>query len=129
LYYNNRDSFGHALFKWAVRSYGLAFLPLLAKVFVVGTKSLDPEWCLFILVLAATGLCEVLFNDGESSFLRTVLGVAAISCVLYGGEGYAKLSAGEPFPGLWLLWWLLGFLVVVYLLFKLTRLRDDPNIG
>jgi hypothetical protein len=129
LYQRTRDSFGHALFKWAVKSYGLALLPLIAKAWVVGTKDLSPEACLFVLVLAATGICEVLFDDGENGFLRTTLGVTAISCVLYGGEGYARLSAAEPFPGLWLLRGLLWGLVGIYFLYKAIRLRDDPDIG
>jgi hypothetical protein len=115
----DRDSFLNALVKWLATSYGLAILPFLAKL--LGRGPYEAEFCLFLLVLGASGLFEAAFRH-ERLVTRTILAVVGLSAVVYGAFGYADLSGGQPFPPARLLWWGVWVLSASYLAYKVPVL-------
>lgn len=116
------ESFLDALLKWLASTYGLALLPLIAKL-IVTHGPYGAESCLFILVLGASGGFEAAFESGSWG-TRTLLIVTALFSVFYGATGYAELSSGQPFPAAGLLWWTAGVLSVSYLIYKVPLLWE-----
>jgi hypothetical protein len=118
-----RDKFHNSLLKWLATSYGLALLPFLAKL-IVAQGPYQAEFCLFILVLAASGELEAAFHP-SSSASRTLLIVAGIFCIFYGALGYGQISSGQPFEAVGLLWWVVGVLSGAYLIYKVPLLWEN----
>lgn len=113
------DSFPNAVLKWLATSYGLALLPFFAKL--LGKGPYEAEFCLFLLVLGASGLLEAAFHHVRA-VTRTILALVGLSAVVYGAFGYADISGGQPFPPARLLWWGVGILSAAYLAYKLPLL-------
>jgi hypothetical protein len=119
----HRDKFHNSFLKWLVTAYGLALLPFLAKL-IVAQGPYQAEFCLFILVLAASGILEAAFHP-SSSASRTLLIAAGIFCICYGALGYGKLSTSQDFQAVSLLWWVVGVLSAAYLLYKIPLLWKE----
>lgn len=119
---SDRDSFPNALIKWLATSYGLAILPFLAKL--LGKGPYEAEFCLFLLVLGASGLLDAAFTHVRAA-TRTILALVGLSAVVYGAFGYADISGGQPFPPAKLLWWGVGVLSAAYLAYKLPLLWEE----
>jgi hypothetical protein len=117
------DSFLDALLKWMASTYGLALLPLIAKL-IVTHGPYGAESCLFVLVLGASGGFEAAFTTKGSWATRTFLIVTALFSVFYGATGYAELSSGQVFPAIGLLWWAAGVLSLAYLIYKVPLLWE-----
>lgn len=125
-----KGRFYDALCKWLAGSFGLALLPLLARLIVNPSGQLQIEGCLFILVLASTGILEA-FTDPLSSPSRTILLLLGGVSALYGALGYGTLvgaaigNVAPNFKAGWLIWPLLASLSFAYLSYKLPLLRSE----
>lgn len=91
-------TFWNALVQWIGKSFGLALLPFLAKFAVAPSGPHGAEFCIFVMVLGATGLLEAAFAT-QSTLTRTLLVFWGIASVAYGAIGYDQLTISSAFPG------------------------------
>lgn len=120
-----KEGFWDAFFKWGAATYGVALSPLFARLFSGENAPFTSEYCLFVLVLGATGALEAAFVAQGSSLRRSFLIFGGGVAALYGGMGYVKVTAGATLPAGGFLWWFVGGLTVAYLAYKIPVLRDQ----
>lgn len=123
------EAFFNRLAKWAFITIGPPIFPLVYRWLVEQPKSLDIERFLFIAVLAATGLLEVIFGRDPDNLRRTVLIAISLICATYGLAGYGKLADGLPFAGIGVQWEVLTVLVTTFLAYRWRVLRDIASQG
>lgn len=120
------DTFADGFLKWIASSFGLALLPLIAKMIVSPSGTREAEFCLFVLVLGTCGSLDAAFTHGSWA-MRTFLIFGGVFSVLYGAIGYAEFSSSKVFPADGLLPWVAGVLSVLYFLYKVPVLINECN--
>ena len=119
---------------WLGSSYLLAVLPLLARALVGPWTSFEAEGCLFILVLATTGVWEAYLDSKKrhvADAWRNILVALGIISACYGALGYGRLAATTPehykdaFQAGILIWPLVIALSATYLAYKLPLLKGE----
>jgi hypothetical protein len=71
----------------------LGVLPLLAHLIVGGGGSLDPEWCLYIMVLCGTGAVDAMSERGAEGVFHVIVVLLGFLGTAFGALGYAILMS------------------------------------
>lgn len=125
----DKNPFPNAITKWWLSAFVPALLPLVSRA-IYEQSSLSPELCLFIMVLATTGLTEAIYGGEPDTLRRTCFIALCGAAAYYGVTGYGSLVTGQhSFSGLSMMPWFLTALPLAYIAYKWRIIKDRLREG